>query len=516
MQNVQITLPIGTTIRERYVVQALLGKSAFGATYLVRDERVKQTVFNLFVLKEIINLSKQEQHLFSFKLALFRRLDHPALPRIDDGFNEYIEGRAYMLMDYFEGPNLDVVLLQQPKKSFSLPQVMAIMTPLMEAVIYLHSQRPPIIHRDIKPANVILPNASDETVLVDLCIAKEYDTHTITTDIRHGTPGYRAPEQCNGEPTIATDMYALGATFYRLLTGTVPADALDRLTELDNKEPDPLVPVNRITPTVPMAIARAIHRAMSISSMNRFSTVEQFRQALNAYPKVQHSSLLEVTARDYKAMNAHPVVQQATAPIVVPLAPPEPPVVPEQAAVRPVAASVPKQPHVPRLRKIGALLVLLVLLLGLGIGGSLLFSARGHLGSNSVVQTPTLSYKPTPALHTTVPTTYPNFADTYNGTIYNILAQVSTKMSLTEIQQHQGNISGYFTGLQISSTFTGNIDASRHVHFTLVNSAGHATIAFDGAIQSDGNLGGSYCNLNQQGRCSGEYGIWSVGPAPAR
>jgi len=87
-------------------------------------------------------------------------------------------------------------------------------------------------------------------------------------------------------------------------------------------------------------------------------------------------------------------------------------------------------------------------------------------------------------------------------------------MSLTAVQQRQENISGYFTGLEVSNSFKGSIDAARHIQFTVTDPARQRTLSFDGAMQDDGNLVGSYCSLGQQGQCVGEYGIWSVAPAP--
>jgi hypothetical protein len=75
-------------------------------------------------------------------------------------------------------------------------------------------------------------------------------------------------------------MYALGATFYTLLTGTVPAAAADRVARLGKKEPDPLVPVTQLAPYVRPTVAQAIHAALSIPSQDRFATVEEFWEVL--------------------------------------------------------------------------------------------------------------------------------------------------------------------------------------------------------------------------------------------
>jgi hypothetical protein len=101
----------------------------------------------------------------------------------------------------------------------------------------------------------------------------------------------------------------------------------------------------------------------------------------------------------------------------------------------------------------------------------------------------------------------------YEGTIYNIESGLSSAISLTGIQQSQENISGYFNSLRISGSFKGSIDASSHIQFTVTDPTGHATLSFDGMVQSDHTLSGTYCSLNQRGICAGEYGLWSVAPA---
>jgi serine/threonine protein kinase len=181
VQEVQATLSNGTVLRDRYVIEDLLGKGGFGAVYLVRDQRVKG---NLFALKEMIDSSKQERARFAFECQVLTRLDSPALPRVYRVFEDDKNNRAYMLMDYIEGPNLETLRQKQPDRRFSLSQVMSMMAPIINAVEYLHHQQPPIIHRDIKPANIIVPNTGDTAMLVDFGIAKEFDPDSTTTAVR--------------------------------------------------------------------------------------------------------------------------------------------------------------------------------------------------------------------------------------------------------------------------------------------------------------------------------------------
>src|SRR5260221_11621807 len=275
----RMTLPVGATIPHpgggRYVIEGLLGTGGFGAVYLVRDRRIKQ---RLFALKESIDPNKRDRERFIVEAEVLKRLTHVALPHVYQVFENEKLKRVYMLMDYIQGRDLEALLKGQPERCFSLPLVMAIMTPIVDALIYLHGQQRPIVHRDIKPANIIVPAKGGEAVLVDFGIAKEYILDNTTTVIRHGSPGYAAPEQYGSGTNPRTDIYGLGATLYTLLTGTVPSDAITRVT--GSKRIDPLTPTNLVAPDVPWTVSMVIERAMSISIEDRFTTVEEFWQEL--------------------------------------------------------------------------------------------------------------------------------------------------------------------------------------------------------------------------------------------
>ncbi|HCP74858.1 MAG TPA: hypothetical protein DIU08_09465, partial [Ktedonobacter sp.] len=104
------------------------------------------------------------------------------------------------------------------------------------------------------------------------------------TLIQHRSPGYAAPEQYGSGTTPRTDIYGLGATLYTLLTGTIPPNAITRVTRSKSKGAnDPLSPAKLLVPAIPTTVDHALQRAMSISSADRFETVEQFWQLLNVY-----------------------------------------------------------------------------------------------------------------------------------------------------------------------------------------------------------------------------------------
>jgi serine/threonine protein kinase len=306
LQLQRIILPKGVTIRgpagDRYVIEGLLGTGGVGAVYLVRDRRVKE---NLFALKEVIDPDKRDRERFVFEGEVLKRLDHQALPRVYRVFEHDKLKRVYMLMDFIAGKNLETLRQEQPERRFSLPLALTLMAPVVDALIYLHHQDPPIVHRDIKPANIIVPIGVDTAVLVDFGSAKEYVADE-TTALTHRTPGYAAPEQYGRGTTPRTDIYGLGATFYTLLTGRVPIDAISRIMKSKGKGVDPLNLANLLAPTVPPTVAQALQRALSISSADRYESIEEFWQVLNAHATEQQVQIPRVTSADMPQPLADP------------------------------------------------------------------------------------------------------------------------------------------------------------------------------------------------------------------
>ena len=121
MLQEQMVLPVGATIQHpdggRYIIESLLGKGGFGAVYLVRDRLVKE---QQFALKEVIDPNSQDRERFIFEAEVLKRLNHRALPHVYKVFEYEKLKRVYMLMDYIEGQNLDILRLEQPERCFSL------------------------------------------------------------------------------------------------------------------------------------------------------------------------------------------------------------------------------------------------------------------------------------------------------------------------------------------------------------------------------------------------------------
>lgn len=163
--------------------------------------------------------------LFEREASVLQDLNHPALPRYRDSFS--IEDRLLwfcLVQDDIPGQSLDQ-LLTGGGPSLEEAQLRLWAEALLEILIYLHSQSPPILHRDIKPSNVIWGD-DQQIYLIDLGAAQNYaakaslgSSFTVV-----GTYGYAPLEQFGGRSVPASDLYALGATLIHLLTGIAPAD----------------------------------------------------------------------------------------------------------------------------------------------------------------------------------------------------------------------------------------------------------------------------------------------------
>jgi len=515
VQQVQATLPIGRIVGERYQVEKLLGRGGSGAVYLVRDLRVQQ---NVFALKEIIDPDQRERRHFTLEADLLKRTDHPSLPRIYRAFDDPTQGRAYLLMDYIEGPNLENLRRQQPKKRFTLHEVLTLTGPIIEAVIYLHSQQPPIIHRDIKPSNIIAPDSGARTMLVDFGIAKEFDQEATTTVIRHATPGYGAPEQYGTGTEVRTDIYGMGATFYTLLTGTIPVDAFFRMTQQMSKKSDPLPPVKQLIPTIPEYVSAAIARAMALEKNERFATMEDFWRTIQPDGPTRSDAPLAVGAA-------------SLAPTPAPFSNAEQSPYPAYRADPALAT-----PSRPRGRWL-AMALLLLLALGIGFTAAFLTfpglhgqqantptTVPGTTVTHIATATPTPSPQPTPtATPTTQPTatptsSVPTLSSTYTGTLHDNNGDIDTTMSLNALTQSGQHIQGTFrvdAPLSGNGPFTGTVKANSALQFIVHSSDANAPLFFTGQIQQDGSIHGQYCSLDSTDHCNpnvGGYGTWLVQP----
>jgi serine/threonine protein kinase len=469
-----------------------------------------------------------------------------------------------MLMDFIDGPNLEALRKQQPGDRFPLSQALIIMKPIMDAVSYLHSQQPPIIHRDIKPANIIVPTTGDEAMLVDFGIAKEYEPDSTTTTIRRCSPGYGAPEQYSSGTNNRTDIYGLGATFYALLSGIIPADAFYRMIQIGSKESDTLEPLTTLVTDLPTSVADAIHRAMSINFHDRFASVEEFWQALHVPAEELEKQEAQGTSREVVTLSAtatpssiEPEQEEqeespASRPLIVAsstesnddvssaddvttVAGQKPPVIqpPARPPQRQTAAPQPAGAGLPlsRTRKwsVVATFIVLILLIGGSIATAFsihsanqsgpVVTSRSQTATTHVTQTSKqhVSSSPT-ASRTQTSTSRQNgeyIAGNYNGNMFDSTIGQNKPVKVI-IQQTRGSaaISGTFTfksPYQGSYPLNGTVDTHGNFSFTVQTTANQPPLYFYGSVQNGIYLQGHFCNSSTN-HCNANAGYFNVGP----
>lgn len=224
-------------------------------------------------------LQKQSRDQFLREATILARLDHPSLPKVSDFFTG--DERDFLVMDYVPGEDLRALLHKAQRKEEFLAErlVLSWASQLADALIYLHSQDPPILHRDIKPSNMkVTPGGRLKLVDFGLVKLLAPEEMTITILQGRGTAMYTPLEQYggdNGHTDVRSDIYAFGATLYHLLSGQAPMEARDRFLN-----PGVLVPIQNINPNVSSRTQRAVLWAMNLHPADRPPTVEIFREAL--------------------------------------------------------------------------------------------------------------------------------------------------------------------------------------------------------------------------------------------
>src|SRR5258708_30143938 len=299
------------------------------------------------------------------------------------------------------------------------------------------------------------------------------------------------------------------------------------MTQMGSRGIDPLEPVNKLVPTIPLPIAEAIHKAISINVADRYASVEQFWQALNAYPGGE----------------------KAAAAITEPVTP-IPSLLMSQADIADMKTETSAPQLQPRdtdtrTRRRGFLLPILLgiiaLALVLGVAAAFWTSTIGHQKAptthpTAVVQQkatatpkatlapspttkPTQSPTPVQTTPTPAPAVYPRVGGTHHGTVNKSNAGVNSNLTLS-LQQNQGNIGGNVTissPLQGSgSIYNGFVRTNSYIQFTVTGYNGNAPLLFSGTVHADGSMGGNYCSIDATGKCNasvGGQGNWSAGPS---
>jgi serine/threonine-protein kinase len=273
-----------TILRKRYKLTNIVGHGGMGNVYRAEDMRLPG---RLCAIKEIQPDSNdtpevwaQAQQQFLKEASILAQLDHPNLPKVSDFFAE--DGRDYLVMDYVPGQDLKQIMEESRENGRSLieSQILVWAEQIMDALAYLHRQSPPVLHRDIKPANIKL-TPDGRIKLVDFGLVKLMlpdDSRTITVVQGRGTALYTPLEQYGGDgghTDARTDIYALGATLYHLLTDVPPPDAKARFLNPRSAQPPRI-----LKPQISAHVSDAVMWAMEMHPDERPNSIEKFRQVL--------------------------------------------------------------------------------------------------------------------------------------------------------------------------------------------------------------------------------------------
>jgi serine/threonine protein kinase len=278
-----LTLPMlsGTTLQSgKYTLIQEIGRGGFGITFKAIHHYLGQEV----VMKTINEKLRQHPDFAKFEQQFqdeARRLAtciHPHIVRVSDFFVE--DGLPYMVMEYIPGETLgDAYVLP----AIPLSEAIAIhyIRQIGSALQVIHQNG--LLHRDIKPDNIILRQGTQEVVLIDFGIAREFNNGVKQTHTGIVSEGYAPLEQylTQAPRTPATDVYGLAATLYALLTGQVPVPALLRERE---KMPSP----RELQPHLSAAVNEAVMRGMAIEPHFRPATVGEWLQLLPGSVRIKN------------------------------------------------------------------------------------------------------------------------------------------------------------------------------------------------------------------------------------
>lgn len=288
----------GTLLHDRYIVGRVLGYGGFGVTYIGWDGKLEQKV----AIKEylpgefstrmpgqsqvtVFNGDKSEQFRDGLKkfveeskrLAKFQ--NEAGIVKIFDSFEE--NETAYIIMEYLDGITLKEYLGQVG----TIPEDEAInmLMPVMESLQTVHAEG--LLHRDIAPDNIFL--TKDGSVkLIDFGASRYATTshsRSLTVIIK---PGYSPEEQyrSRGDQGPYTDVYAIAATLYRMITGKTPPDAMERRAKYENQNKDILIEPHKLVKNISRNREVAILNAMNVRVEDRTPDIKTFIEELNADP----------------------------------------------------------------------------------------------------------------------------------------------------------------------------------------------------------------------------------------
>lgn len=263
-------------IAGRYELVELIGKGGMSSVWQAHD-RLLDRLVAIKILHPHFTEDEEYVERFRREARSVAQLSHPNIVTVIDRGED--EGRQYIVFEYIEGENLKELL----ERTGPMPvrDALTLALQMARALSFAHGRG--LIHRDVKPQNVLM-NAEGQAKMTDFGIARELDVQGVTiTGTVLGTSEYIAPEQARGQQVDAqTDVYSLGVVLYELLTGGVPYHGDNFVTVALKHVNEPAPSVLEKRPEVPARVANAVERAMAKSPSERFQSMNELVDELEA------------------------------------------------------------------------------------------------------------------------------------------------------------------------------------------------------------------------------------------
>ena len=275
MDNPSNELAIGSLVAERYRITKLLGTGGMGAVYLANDELLGGRELALKTLNTTMSADKEVVDRFLREIQLTVEISHPHIARsYDVGFME--SKRPYFTMEYIKGKDIVEYLDAHPDPMSAAPRLLK---QLCSALACIHEKG--IIHRDIKPSNILVAE-NGNTFITDFGIARSHKSELTNQQAILGTYDFLAPEVWkNSHWTPQADLYCLGLTFYRAVSGRYAFEEAELpalLNAIFTTTPDA---PRKINPAVPKYFSDIIMTLIEKELENRFKTAEEVVIALD-------------------------------------------------------------------------------------------------------------------------------------------------------------------------------------------------------------------------------------------